>query len=93
MIIFSETNFLFNEFIESLSINAGAICKINIDFMYIPLPYVFLLTDILTPTQPSSSESYLKAADRLRLFVEPLTGSLKQSQYLPYRPRVSHSLL
>lgn len=38
-------------------------CKINIDFMHIPLPYVFLLTDIFTPTQPSSSESYLKAAD------------------------------
>lgn len=61
--------------------------------MHIPLPYVFLLTDIFTPTQPSSSESYLTAADTPRLHVEPLTGSLKQSQYLPYRPRVSHGLL
>lgn len=93
MIVFSETNFFFNEFIESLSINVGVMCKINIDFMYIPLPYVLLLTDIFTPTQHSSSESYLKAADTLRLYVEPLTRSLKQSQYMPYRPRVSHSLL
>lgn len=90
---FLGNQLIFNEFIESFSINIGVMCKINIDFMYIPLPYVLLLTDIFTPTQPSSSESYLKAADTLRLYVEPLTRSLKQSQYLPYRPRVSHSLL
>lgn len=52
-----------------------------------------MLTDVFIAAQPSSSEPYSKAADMLRRYVESLTGSLKQSRYLPYRPHVSHSLL
>lgn len=50
-------------------------------------------TDVSIKTQSLSSESYSKAADTLRLYVESLTASLKHNQYLPYRPCVSQTLL
>lgn len=52
-----------------------------------------MLTDVSITMQSLSSESYSKAADTLRLHVESSTASLKHNQYLPYRPRVSQTLL